>query len=409
MGWKGKAELFCCMGVLILSGMVLFFSGCRNSRTGEAQPTPIVEVAQVIVKDIPVYSEWTASTDGLVNATIRAQVQGYLIEQDYKEGDFVRKGQVLFKIDPRTFQAALEQAKGQHAQQQARWEIAKANLERIKPLVKLKAISLKDLDDAVGTEQAAQASVAAAQAVVDKAQVDLGFTKIASPVSGIAGIAKAQIGNLVGAGSIEELTTVSTVDPIKVYVSMSEQEYLEYVQYGGGHGQKLLLQMILADGRIHPHKGSFAFADRQVDVRTGTIKVAALFPNPGNVIRPGQFARVIARTAIKKDALLVPQRAVMELQGGFQIAVVTSDNKVSIRQVKVAERVDNLWVIETGLKPGERVVAEGVQKVREGSIVTIKPFISTGEQDKAQKNAPGTRPKEEIKPGEELQQKAKKG
>ncbi|MCX5814540.1 MAG: efflux RND transporter periplasmic adaptor subunit [Proteobacteria bacterium] len=408
MGWKDKTGLFFYVGVLIVSGIALLSSGCKNSQTKEAGSAPTVEVAEVLVRDIPVYSEWTASTDGLVNATIRAQVQGYLIEQNYKEGDFVKKGQVLFKIDPRTFQAALEQAKGQLAQQQARWEIAKANLERIKPLVKLKAISLKDLDDAVGTEQAALASVAAAQAVVDKAQVDLGFTKITSPIAGIAGIAKAQLGNLVGIGSIEELTTVSTVDPIKVYVSMSEQEYLEYVQYNGGHGQKLPLQMILADGRIHPHKGSFAFADRQVDVRTGTIKVAALFPNPGNIIRPGQFARVIARTAIKKGALLVPQRAVTELQGGFQVAIVALDNKVSIRPVKVAERVDNLWVIETGLKPGERVVAEGVQKVREGSVVTVKPFVGASEQDTGPKNVPGTQPKEGTKSGDGLKQKDKR-
>jgi membrane fusion protein (multidrug efflux system) len=261
--------------------------------------------------------------------------------------------------------------------------------------VELKAISLKDLDDAVGTEQAARAAVVAAQAVVDKAQVDLGFTKITSPVAGIAGIAKAQLGNLVGTGSIEELTTVSTVDPTKVYVSMSEQEYLKYVQYSGKQGQKLPLQMVLADGRIHPHKGSFAFADRQVDVRTGTIKVAALFPNPGNVLRPGQFARVIAETTIKKGALLVPQRAVTELQGGFQVAVVDSNNKVSIRPVKVAERVNGFWVVETGLKPAERVVVEGVQKVKEGSVVTVKPFggRQDGGQDKTSRGSTDVEPK----------------
>lgn len=409
MAWKNKAGLLCCVGIVIIAGVSVVLSGCKNGQTREVPPVPTVEVAEVIVKDVPVYSEWTASTDGLVNATIRAQVQGYLIEQDYKEGDFVKKGQVLFKIDPRTFKAVLEQAKGQLMQQQARWEITKANLKRIKPLVELKAISLKDLDDAVGTEQAAQAAVEAAQAVVDKAQVDLGFTQIASPVSGIAGIAKTQLGNLVGSGSIEELTTVSTVDPIKVYVSMNEQEYLEYVQRSGGHGVKLPLQMILADGRVHPYKGNFAFADRQVDVRTGTIKVAALFPNPGNVVRPGQFARVIAETTIRKDAILVPQRAVAELQGVFQVAVVGPDNKVNIRPVKVAERVDNLWVIEKGLKTGERVVAEGLQKVREGSVVTVKPYAGVGGQSLEQKNVSGSSPKEEAKPEGALQQKTKKG
>jgi membrane fusion protein, multidrug efflux system len=407
MAWKQKATGILYVGAIMAFAAALFLPGCKNSHTKETPAAPIVAVAEIIVKDVPVYSEWTASTDGLVNATIRAQVVGYLVERDYKEGDFVKKGQTLFKIDPRSFQAALERAKAQLGQQQARWEIARANLERIKPLVQLKAISLKDFDDAVGTEQAAKAAVVEAQAVVDKAEVDLGFTNITSPVAGIAGIAKAQIGNLVGSGSTEELTTVSTVDPIKVYVSMSEQEYLKYVQHGGASGQKLPLRMILADGRVHPHQGSFAFADRQVDVRTGTIKVAALFPNPGNVVRPGQFARVIAETALKKNALLVPQRSVMELQGGFQVAVVSPDNKISIRPVKVAERVDDFWVIDKGLKPGERVVAEGVQKVKQGTVVTVKPFGSreNGGQEKTPPTPAGAGPK----PGSGSPDKPRKG
>jgi membrane fusion protein (multidrug efflux system) len=331
------------------------------------------------------YTEWIASTDGLVNATIRAQVQGYLIKQNYKEGDFVKKGQVLFEIDPRPFEAVLEQAKGQLAQQQARWETAKANLGRIKPLAEQKAMSMKDLDDATGTEQATRAEVIAAQAVVDKARVDLGFTKITSPIDGIAGIARAQLGNLVGPGSIEELTTVSTVNPIKVYIPMSEQEYLRDMQNGRGRTQPVTLDLILADGSVHPHKGVLAFADRQVDVRTGTIKVAGLFPNPGNILRPGQFARVRARTMIKKGAILVPQRAVGELQGSYQVVVVGPDNKVDIRPVKVAERVDNLWVISEGLKPGERVVAEGIQKVKQGMNVNPKPY---GGQPQTKAEAP---------------------
>jgi membrane fusion protein, multidrug efflux system len=365
-----------------LAGLIMavlwlpLLGGCNKEKAQAAMPAPAVEVTTVLVKDVPVYAEWTASTDGLVNATIRAQVQGYLVEQDYREGEFVKKGQILFKIDPRSFQATLEQARGQLTQQQARWEIARANLERIKPLADQRAISLKDLDDAMGNEQATRAAVVAAQAVVDKAQVDLGFTRIVSPIAGIAGIAKAQLGNLVGPGSIEELTTVSTVDPIKVYIPMSEQEYLRYLQSGGGQGHGTPLDLILADGRVHPHKGTFAFADRQVDVKTGTIKVAALFPNPGNVLRPGQFARVRAQTAIKKGALLIPQRAITEVQGGFQAAVVGPDNKVSIRPVEAAERIDSLWVIDRGLKPGERVIAEGLQKVREGTIVSPRPFVS---------------------------------
>ncbi|MGZ3534516.1 MAG: efflux RND transporter periplasmic adaptor subunit [Thermodesulfobacteriota bacterium] len=378
MVWKNRGVAFCHASVLMVVGfgtVLLLLSGCKNGQGREASSPPTVEVVEVITKDVPVYSEWIASTDGFVNATIRAQIQGYLTKQDYKEGDLVKKGQTLFEIDPRPFEAVLEQSKGQLAQEKARWETAKANLERIKPLAEQKAMSLKELDDASGAEQATRAAVIAAQAVLNKAQVDLSFTKITCPVDGIAGIAKAQIGNLVGPGSIEELTTVSTVDPIKIYIPMSEQEYLRDLQNGRGHTQRSMpLDLILADGSVHPHKGVFAFADRQVDVRTGTIKVAALFPNPGNILRPGQFAKVRAKTTIKKGALLVPQRAVTELQGSYQVAVVGSDNRVDIRPVKVAERVDNLWAIDEGLKPGDRVIAEGVQKIRQGMEVDPKPY-----------------------------------
>ena len=388
MVWKNRGVGFFHVSVLmvIFGAALLVLSGCKKGQGRETPYPPTVEAVEVIRKDVPVYSEWIASTDGFVNATIRAQIQGYLTKQNYKEGDLVKKGQILFEIDARSFEAVLEQAKGDLAQHQARWETAKANLERIKPLAEEKAISLKDLDDATGAEQVTRAAVIAAQAVVNKAQVDLSFTQITSPIDGIAGIAKAQIGNLVGPGSIEELTTVSTVDPIKVYIPMSEQEYLKHLQNGRGHTQWTMpLDLILADGRVHPHKGVLAFADRQVDVRTGTIKVAALFPNPGNVLRPGQFARVRAQTLTKKRALLVPQRAVTELQGSYQVAVVGPDNKVDIRPVRVAERVDNLWVIDEGLKPGERVVVEGIQKIQQGMEVNPKPF---GAQPQAAKDAP---------------------
>ncbi len=375
MVWKDRGVIFCHVCLLIFFGAMLLLAGCKKGQGRETPSLPTVEVVDVIKKDVPIYSEWIASTDGFVNATIRAQIQGYLIKQDYKEGDAVKKGQVLFEIDPRTFEAVLEQAKGQLAQRQASWETAKANLERIKPLAEQKAVSLKDLDDATGAEQATRAAVVAARAVVEKAQVDLGFTKITSPIDGIAGIAKAQIGNLVGPGSIEELTTVSTVDPIKVYIPMSEQEYLKNIQNGRGHRpQTMPLDLILADGSVHPYKGALAFADRQVDVRTGTIKVAALFPNPGNVLRPGQFARVRAQTTTKKGALLVPQRAVTELQGSYQVAVVGAGNKVDIRPVKAAERIDSLWVIDEGLRPGDRVIAEGIQKIKQGMAVNPKPY-----------------------------------
>jgi membrane fusion protein (multidrug efflux system) len=360
--------------ILLFCGIVLLLPGCKKAQTTERPSPPVVEVVKVMERDVPVYSEWTASTDGFVNATIRAQVQGYLISRDYREGDVVRKGQVLFKIDSRSVQATLEQAKGQLTEQRARWETAKANLERIKPLVEQNAVSKKDLDDAVGAEQATMAAVLAAQAVVDRAQVNLDFTRIISPIDGIAGIARAQLGDLVGPGSIEELTTVSTVNPIKVYIPMSERDYLQYVQSGPGRTGRMPLEMILADGSTHPHRGTFAFADRQVDVRTGTIKVAALFPNPGNVLRPGQFTRVRAQTTIRRGSLLVPQRAVTQLQGGYHLAVVGPDNKVVIRPVKVSGQVGGFSTIEEGLKPGEQVIAEGLQKVKDGTIVTVRPF-----------------------------------
>jgi membrane fusion protein, multidrug efflux system len=377
-----------------------FAAGCPQGQKA-APPPPLVEVVDVLQRDVPIQFEWIGTADGLVNAAIRAQVMGYLIKQNYREGEFVKKGRVLFEIDPRPFKVAVdqakatldqaeanvEQAKAEVTRQEARYSVAKTNLARIKPLADRNAVSKKDLDDAIGNEQSSQASVVAAQAAVvaaraavgvasaalEKAKLDLDFTKLNSPVAGIAGLAKAQIGNLVGPGQIEELTTVSTVDPIKVYISVSEQEYMNAMEARMAP-EKMSLELILADGRVYPHKGEFALADRQVDVKTGTIKVGSLFPNPGNLLRPGQFARVRALVRVKKGALLVPQRAVSELQGSYQVAVVGSDNRVDIRPVKAAERVDLLWVIDEGLKPGEHVVVEGIQKVRQGMPVTPKPL-----------------------------------
>jgi len=367
------------------SGLALLLAaGCGKEQKAAPPPPPAVEVSEVIRKDVPVYTEWVGTTDGLVNATIQAQVTGYLVKQSYREGELVRKGQVLFEIDPRTFQAAVDAAKGSLSQAEARWETAKANLQRVRPLAAKNAVSQKDLDDNIGAELSTRASVESARAQLDAAQLNLGFTKIASPVDGIAGIAKAQIGNLVGPGQIQELTAVSTVDPIKAYIAVSEQEYMKFrrgkdKQAGERSAEAIPLDLVLADGTVYPHKGKISLADRQVDVKTGTMRVGALFPNPGNLLRPGQYGTVRATMETKKGALLVPQRAVTEVQGKFLVAVVGSDNAVELRPVTPAERVGSLWVIDKGLKPGETVVVEGVQKVKTGVRVNPTRAASEGE------------------------------
>ena len=373
MSSNALKPVFLACGVIAMSLLVIFAAGCAKEEKA-GPPPPAVEVVDVVQKDVPIYAEWVGTTDGLVNATIRAQVNGYLIKQNYKEGDMVKKNQVLFEIDPRVFQAAFEQARSQLAQQQARWNTAKANLSRIKPLAAQNAVSKRDLDNAIGAEETAHALVLEAQAALDKAKLDLGFTKVTSLIDGIAGIAKAQIGDLVGPGQIDELTTVSTVDPIKVYFPLSEQEYLKAMGKSSTEKQKVALELILSDGSTYPYKGEVAFADRQVDVKTGTIMVATIFPNPGNLLRPGQFGKVRAIMGIRKGALLVPQRSVAEMQGKYLVAVVKPDNTVDIRPVKVAEQVGTLWVITEGLKAGEKIVVEGIQKVKPGSPVNPQPY-----------------------------------
>ncbi len=374
-----KAVLFSTM--LILSAAVVI--GCKKEAKVASGQTD-VEVIEVAKQDVQVEKEWVGTMDGSVNAVIRAQVQGYLVKQNYTEGQFVKKGQVLFEIDPRTFQAALDQAKADLAQKKARWDTAKANLARIRPLAEQNAVSLKDLDDAVGSEQSTHAAFDEAKAAVEKAQLDLGFTRITSPINGIAGIAKAQIGNLVGPGQVEELTTVSTVDPIKVLVPISEQEFLRLQAKRPTTPRKI--DLILSDGSLYPRKGEVAFADRQVDPATGTIKVAVMFPNPGDMLRPGQYAKVRAVLETIKGALVVPQRAVNEMQGNYQVAVVSPDNKVSIRPVKAGVRTGSMIVIAEGLQPGERVVVEGLQKVRDG--ITVNPKLMSSETQTAQPAAP---------------------
>ena len=441
--------------LVVAIGMILtvVVIAVRSGKPAQAAPRALdVEVVRVEQKDVPVYSEWIGTTEGIVNADIKAEVSGYLLRQDYKEGSFVKKGQLLFELDPRPFQAALDQANGlvaqfqgqleqassqvtqaeaqaaqansqvlqaqaQHAQAQANQVKTQLDVNKYAPLAEQKAVTQQDLDNAVQGNNVAKAQVEAARAGVETAraqlraanaqigtakavinsakgqienakaavrtaQLNLGFTRIISPIDGIAGIAQAQVGNLITTTSLP-LTTVSTVDPIKVYFTLNEQQYLSFTKRNliearrGGSVAQIELELILSDGSSYPEKGSFFFADRQVDPKTGAIRMAGLFPNPGNVLRPGQYGRVRAVTATKDEALLVPQRAVSELQGSYQVAVVGGDNKIEMRTVKVGERSGSLWVIEDGLKAGETVVVEGTQKIKPGAVVQPKPYTGS--------------------------------
>jgi membrane fusion protein, multidrug efflux system len=369
--------------VSALLASLLLLAGCAgNSQSPASSQAPLdVIVVPVEQKDVPIYGDWVATLDGYINANIQPQVSGYLIKQDYQEGSYVHKDDVLFEIDPRPFQAALDQAKGQLAQARgqlaqahAQLALSKINVQRNTPLAKAHAIAQSQLDTDIQAQAqnealvtTSQAAIQAGEAAVEVAELNLGFTKVRSLISGIAGIATTQIGNLVGPSTL--LTTVSDVNPIKVYFPISEQEYL---RVAGNFTSRVPLQLTLANGNIYPHPGKIAFSNRQVDPQTGTIRMAALFANPRNLLRPGQFGRVRAMTALRKGALLVPQRAVNELQGHYQVAVVGADNRISIRTVQVGERAGEMWIIESGVSPGDRVVSEGVAKVRDGMTVNPK-------------------------------------
>jgi len=360
---------------MALMAVAATLSSCSEKKNATAPPPPEVDVVNVVQKDVPLYREWVASLDGVVNATILAQVQGYLTKQNYREGDFVKAGTLLFEIDPRPFQASLDEAIAALAKQKAILQTARANLARIEPLAAANAVSQKDKDDAVGSVQAAEAQALQARAAVRRAEFELGFTKITSPIDGIAGAASAQIGDLVGTPQAKLLTAVSTVNPVKVYVPISEREYLEIVErhqqrQNTDAAEKASFSLILADGSVWPHTGTFSFADRQVDPQTGTLRVAILFPNPDFILRPGQYAKVRAMYKTEIGALLVPQRCVGELQGTYQVAVVNDENTVQVRNVKMGERSGDLWIVSDGLKPGDRVIAEGIQKVSDGIKVT---------------------------------------
>jgi RND family efflux transporter MFP subunit len=425
-------------GVLVVAVIVAVFVA-RTSKPVQAAPVPLqVDVVQVQQQDVPIYSEWIGTTDGMVNADIRAQVSGYLLSKAYTEGAFVRKGQLLFEIDPRPLQAVLNQAKGDLAKSesqveqavsqlaQAEAQLAQANSQRAQaeanqrqtqlnvnkygPLLEQKAVTQQDFDNAFQANDAAKAQVEGAksqikaaaaavqtaksaivaakaqvqssQAAVKTAELNLGFTRILSPIDGIVGIALAQVGDLVNPTS-GILTTVSTVDPIKVYFTLSEQEYLAYVKLNPNPADRaaaqkeLELQLFLADGSTYPHTGKFYVADRQVDPKTGAIRIAGLFANPENTLRPGQYGRVRAATSTQSAALLIPQRAVSQLQGIYRVAVVGSDNKVTMRTITPGPTVGQMLVIQNGLKPGETIMVDGTQKVTSGATVSPRPFAGT--------------------------------
>jgi membrane fusion protein, multidrug efflux system len=365
-------------------------SGCRSdAQNPQAAGTPpTVQVAKVGQRDVSLTSEWIATMDGYVNAQIQSHVSGYLIRQDYREGSVVRKGELLFEIDPRPFQATLDQSQAQLAQaeaqvNQSQAQLAKAtqDVARDTPLAEAKAIAQSQLDDdlqakagAAAAVAAAQSAVAAAKAAVEQAKLNLSFTRITSMVDGVAGIAQAQIGDLVATTTV--LTSVSQVDPIKVYFPISEQDYLraQKLRPAGSDGQApplagVPLTLVLADGSVYPHPGKVLWTDRQMDTSTGTIRVAAAFPNSSNILRPGEYGRVRAVTEMRHNALLVPQAGVTELQGTFQAAVVGSDNKVRIQNLQVGSQVGPNWIVTQGISPGERVVVGGIQYARQGATV----------------------------------------
>jgi membrane fusion protein (multidrug efflux system) len=364
--------LSCSRWIVVLAAAVL---ACKDAAPPAPPPVEVV-VAPVEVRKVSLTSEWIGTTEGEIDAEIRAQVPGYLISQDYTEGSVVAKGALLFRVDPRPFQASLEQARGELAR--ARAELGRANQDvaRYRPLAKEGAVSQQELDTAIQRQLGAAGAVAAAQAAADKAQIDLSFTRIESPISGIAGIALAKIGDLVGPNASRPLTTVSQVDPIQVAFPVSEREYLRYAdairqavergRFGEG-----TLELVLADGSIYPHHGTATPAGREIDPATGTIMVKGRFPNPNLLLRPGQYARVRTVTDVRENAIVVPQRAVQELQGTQQVALVKPDNTVEMRVVKTGPRDGSGWVIESGLAPGDRLVVEGLQKVRNG--VTVAP------------------------------------
>lgn len=370
-----KASVTEGFSVFLLFVAALSNHGCHRSQAAAA-PQLEVLTTPVIQRDVPLMSEWIGTLDGSVNADIRPKVEGYLMRQLYKEGQFVNAKDPLFEIDPRQFKSAVDQAKGVLGQADAQLAKATQDVDRFTPLVAEKAISQQELDNALAAQRNAKAAVASADASLEQAFLNLSWTKIVSPIDGIVGLAKSQVGDLVNNQTV--MTTVSTVDPIRVTYSISEREYMRfaarinrasYPTTRQGH----FLDLVLDDGNVFPHKGQAVLVDREVDVKTGTITVKGFFPNPGHILRPGQYAKVRTALEVKNGALLVPQKAVTELQGGFRVAVVGPDSKVDLRAVEPGERVGSLWIIDKGVRVGESVIVAGIQFARNGMSVKAKP------------------------------------
>ncbi len=394
---------------LFAIGACLLAGGCKKKEMhNPLLDPPEVEVAKVTTGDVPIFREWIGTIDGSYNAAIRSRVSGYIISQVYKDGSAVKKGDVLFEIDPRPFEAALAQAKADLSQAEADQVKTQLTADRYIPLAAQKAVSEQDRDTAVQQNEAAKARIEAQKAQVQQAELNLEFTKIVAPVDGVASIANRGIGDLVGPGDAQPLVTISTVDPVRVYFQISEQAYLKVAEAINStnaesreaHGPQI--ELILADGSTYPHKGRLIAVDRQVDTGTGTIRLAGEFTNPGNILRPGQFARVRIQVANEKDVLLVPQQAVQEVQGSYQVAVVKADKTAEIRQVKTGPRFGPDWVLTEGVKPGEEVVVEGVQKATNGRLVVPRPYAPKAAAPAAPQAEPvhdgGAAPKETPQP-----------
>jgi membrane fusion protein, multidrug efflux system len=377
----------------------LLFAGCKEKPP--PPPPPVVEVMPVKPQDVPVFEEWIGTMDGLVNAQIRAQVTGYLIKLDYAEGSRVKKDDLLFEIDARPFRAAVDQAAAKLAQDKAQKEKAELDVQRYTPLAKEQAISEETAVDAIQANLAAAAQVQADEAALENARLNLGWTRVTSPVDGVAGIALGQIGDLVGpTGPL--LTTVSTVDPVKVYFQVNEQSYItfwqKFISTMDTNSADLSLDLILSDGSLYGRKGRLYSADRQVNTTTGTLQIVAVFPNPDASLRPGQYGRVRVMTHLETNVFVLPQRAVSQLQGTYQVAVVIAEdngatNKSHLRTVKVGRQIDSNWIIEDGLKTGDQVVVEGTQKAREGTVVNPKPMGAPETNSASTNSAPTNSPR----------------